>query len=70
MTLSLRRNRKGIALLLTLLLALLVVSLAIGVLLMMSSTTLVTRYHISEAAMSNAAAGGLEQARDVLNGSP
>lgn len=70
MTFSLRGNRKGIALLLTLLLALLVVSLAIGVLLMMSSTTLVTRYHISEAAMSNAAAGGLEEARDILNGTP
>jgi hypothetical protein len=63
-------NRRGIALLLTLLLALLVVSLAIGVLLMMTSTTLVTRFHLAESAMSNLAAAGLEQARDTLNGSP
>ncbi len=65
-----RLNRRGIALLMTLLLALLVVSLAIGVLLMMSNTTLITRFHLAEAGMNNLAAGGLEQARDTLNGTP
>jgi hypothetical protein len=65
-----RLNERGIALLLTLLLALLVVSLAIGVLLMMSSTTLVTRFHLTESVMSNFASAGLEQARDTLNGNP
>lgn len=64
------RDERGVALLLALLLALLVAGLAIGVLLMSSNSTLVARFHANEAMMEAAADGGLEWARDRLNGTP
>ncbi len=64
------RDERGIALIMALLLALLVASMAIGVLLMTSSTNLVAKFHSTEATMTNAAEAGLEWARDTLNGTP
>ncbi|HXI20312.1 MAG TPA: hypothetical protein VNH46_04465, partial [Gemmatimonadales bacterium] len=66
----LHRDQRGVALILTLLLALLVASMAVGVLLMTSNTNLVTKFHANEAMMTNAADGGLEWGRDTLNGTP
>ena len=63
-------DERGIALVVTLLLALMVAGMAIGVILMSSNTNLISRFHSSEAMMEAAADGGLEKGRDTLNGTP
>lgn len=64
------RNERGIALLLTVLLALMVAGMAVGMILMMSNANLISRFHSSEAIMTMAADAGLEKGRDTLNGTP
>lgn len=70
MTFEPRRDERGIALIMTLLLALLVASMAVGVFLMMGNTSLVAKFHANEAQMKYAADAGLERARDRINGTP
>ncbi len=55
------RNERGIALLLTVLLALMVAGMAVGMILMMSNANLISRFHSSEAIMTMAADAGLER---------
>ncbi len=64
------RNERGIALLLTVLLSLMVAGMAVGMILMMSNANLISRFHSSEAMMTMAADAGLERGRDILNGTP
>jgi len=64
------RDERGIALLLTVLLSLLVAGLAVGMILMMSNANLISRFHSTEAMMTMAADAGLERGRDMLNGTP
>ncbi|HXE57791.1 MAG TPA: hypothetical protein VNK43_07315 [Gemmatimonadales bacterium] len=61
-------HERGVALILTLLLALVVAGIAIGVVVMTSSGTIIARFHATEAMMTAAADAGLERARDTLNG--
>ena len=68
MTSSPLRNERGVALILALFLALVVSGIAVGVIVMSSNATLISRFHAKEAMMQAAADAGLEQARDTLNG--
>ncbi len=68
-TRALVRNERGVALLMTLMLAMIVASLAIGIIMMMGSSNLITKFHAKEAMMEGAADAGLEWARDTLNAS-
>lgn len=65
-----RLNERGVALILTVLLALMVTGMAVGVIIMSSNTNLITKFHATEAMMEGAADAGLEWARDTLNGTP
>ncbi len=58
---------RGVALILTLLLALVVSAMAIGAIVMSGSATLTSRYYAREAALQASADAGLEIARDSLN---
>ena len=60
-------NERGVALIMTLMLAMIVASLAIGIIMMMGNTNLITKFHAKEAMMEGAADAGLEWARDTLN---
>src|SRR5690606_2711534 len=62
------RNERGIALLLTILLSLMVAAMAVGIILMTSNANLISRFHSTEAMMEMAADAGLERGRDLLNG--
>ncbi|MBK8005686.1 MAG: hypothetical protein IPK12_17660 [Gemmatimonadetes bacterium] len=62
------RNERGIALLLTILLSLMVAAMAVGIILMTSNANLISRFHSTEAMMEMAADAGLERGRDMLNG--
>jgi len=64
------KDQRGVALILTLLLAFLVAALAIGAVMMSGNVQLVSRYHAREAALQAAADGGLEIGRDLLNRNP
>jgi hypothetical protein len=61
-------NERGVALFLALVLSLVVVSLAVGAIMVSSSTSLIARFHVKDAEMRAAADAGLEWARDTLNG--
>ncbi|MEP6572713.1 MAG: hypothetical protein ABJD11_08455 [Gemmatimonadota bacterium] len=61
-------NERGIALIMTLFLAIVIAGIAIGVIMMTSNATLISRFHAKEAMMEAAADAGLEQGRDSLNG--
>lgn len=63
-----RSNERGVALIFAMLLTFLVAGLAVGVLLMMSNGNLISKFHVSEAAMESVADAGLEVGRDLLNG--
>ncbi|NNG17049.1 MAG: hypothetical protein HKM89_11260, partial [Gemmatimonadales bacterium] len=65
-----RQNERGMALLLSLILAMVVTSMAIGMVLIAQNNSLVSKFHSNEAMMQAAAEAGLEQARDTLNGTP
>ncbi|MGI9039948.1 MAG: hypothetical protein ACR2HK_02390 [Gemmatimonadales bacterium] len=56
------------ALILTLLLAMMVAGIAVGMILMTGNGTLISKFHATEVVMEAAADGGIEQARDTLNG--
>jgi hypothetical protein len=60
-------NERGVALILTLFLAIIVASMAIGIIMMTSNATLISRFHAKEAEMEASADAGLEWARDQLN---
>jgi len=60
-------NERGVALIMTLMLAMIVASLAIGIIMMMGNTNLITKFHAKEAMMEGAADAGLEWGRDQLN---
>jgi hypothetical protein len=61
-------NERGIALIMTLFLAIVIAGIAIGVIMMTSNATLISRFHAKEAMMEAAADAGLERGRDSLNG--
>ena len=61
-------DRRGIALVMTLLLALVVAGMAFGIILMSGRATTITRFQAREAEMQSAADAALEWARDTLNG--
>ncbi|MFZ5623789.1 MAG: hypothetical protein ACOY71_05070 [Gemmatimonadota bacterium] len=68
MTISqLRRDERGVTLVLALMLALAVAALALGGIMMSSSATLTGRFQAREASLRTAADAGLEIARDTLN---
>jgi hypothetical protein len=54
----------------SLLLALMVATLAVGAIMMTGNGTLLAKFHANEVMMQAAADAGLEQARDTLNGTP
>ncbi len=60
-------NERGVALIMTLMLAMIVASLAIGIIMMMGNTNLITKFHAKEAMMEGAADAGLEWGRNQLN---
>ncbi|MEO8635852.1 MAG: hypothetical protein ABI587_11300 [Gemmatimonadales bacterium] len=64
------RDERGIALIMTLLLAFLVAALAIGAIMMSGNLSLVSRYHSREVALQESADAGLEIGRDSLNRNP
>lgn len=70
MTCTRKSDERGVALLLTLFLALMVAGMAVGVIMMASNSNLIAKFHSSEAMMAAAADAGLEQGRDTLNGTP
>lgn len=61
------RNRRGAALLFTLVVSIAVAAMALGAVLLSSSARLTTRFGAREASMQAAANGGLELIRDSLN---
>lgn len=63
-----RRDARGAALVMALLMALAVTAMALGALVMSGNATLISRFHAKEFEMQAAADMGLEQARDTLNG--
>jgi hypothetical protein len=65
-----KSDERGVALILTLFLALVVAGMAVGVILMASNSNLIAKFHSTEAMMAAAADAGLEQGRDTLNGTP
>lgn len=65
-----RSDERGVALIMTLFLSLVVAGMAVGVILMASNSNLIAKFHSTEAMMAAAADAGLEQGRDTLNGSP
>jgi hypothetical protein len=65
-----RSDERGVALILTLFLSLVVAGMAVGVILMASNSNLIAKFHSTEAMMAAAADAGLEQGRDTLNGTP
>ncbi len=65
-----KSDERGVALILTLFLALVVAGMAVGVILMSSNSSLIAKFHSNEAMMAAAADAGLEQGRDTLNGTP
>lgn len=70
MSKELRRDERGVALIMTVLLAMMVTGMAVGVIIMSSNANLITKFHATEAMMEGAADAGLELARDTLNGTP
>jgi hypothetical protein len=64
------RDERGIALILTVLLALMVAGMAVGIILMMGNANLIAKFQANEAMMEMAADAGLEKGRDTLNGTP
>ncbi|MBL8979286.1 MAG: pilus assembly PilX N-terminal domain-containing protein [Gemmatimonadetes bacterium] len=64
------RDERGVALIMTLLLAFLVAAIAIGAIMMSGNNVLVSRYHAREAGLQSAADAGLEIGRDSLNRNP
>ena len=65
-----RSDERGVALILTLFLSIVVAGMAVGVILMASNSNLIAKFHSTEAMMAAAADAGLEQGRDTLNGTP
>ncbi|MEP7325448.1 MAG: hypothetical protein ABI836_05815 [Gemmatimonadota bacterium] len=63
-------DERGVALILTLFLSIVVAGMAVGVILMASNSNLISKFHANEAMMAAAADGGLEKGRDTLNGTP
>lgn len=64
------RNEHGVALFLTLILMMVVTSLAMAAIMLSSNATLIGRFHAKEAEMRASADAGLEWARDTINGTP
>ncbi|MFN0143577.1 MAG: hypothetical protein ACKVP6_09085 [Mycobacterium sp.] len=62
-------DERGIALVMTMLLAFAVAAMAVGAIMLSSNATLTSRFFAKEVEMEAAADMGLEQARDSLNGS-
>ncbi|MEO8199753.1 MAG: hypothetical protein ABI679_04450 [Gemmatimonadota bacterium] len=65
-----KSDERGVALIMTLFLALVVAGMAVGVILMASNSSLIAKFHANEAMMAATADAGLEQGRDTLNGTP
>ncbi|HEV8124652.1 MAG TPA: hypothetical protein VGP80_10430 [Gemmatimonadales bacterium] len=63
-------DERGVALILTLFLSIVVAGMAVGVILMASNSNLISKFHANEAMMAAAADAGLEKGRDTLNGTP
>jgi Tfp pilus assembly protein PilX len=63
-------NERGVALFLTLILMMVVTSLAMAAIMLSSNATLIGRFHAKEAEMRASADAGLEWARDTINGTP
>lgn len=63
-------DERGVALILTLFLSIVVAGMAVGVILMASNSNLIAKFHSTEAMMAAAADAGLERGRDTLNGTP
>lgn len=63
-------DERGVALILTLFLSIVVAGMAVGVILMASNSNLIAKFHSTEAMMAAAADAGLEKGRDTLNGTP
>ena len=61
-------NERGVALFLTLILMMVVTSLAMAAIMLSSNATLIGRFHAKEAEMRASADAGLEWARDTING--
>jgi hypothetical protein len=61
------RDRRGAALILTLLVSLAVAAMALGAIMLSSSAHITTRFSAREAALQSAANGGLELIRDSIN---
>ncbi len=64
------RDERGVALIMTLMLAFLVAAIAIGAIMMSGNNALVSRYHAREAGLQSSADAGLEIGRDSLNRNP
>ncbi|MBK9068160.1 MAG: pilus assembly PilX N-terminal domain-containing protein [Gemmatimonadetes bacterium] len=64
------RDERGVALIMTLMLAFLVAAIAIGAIMMSGNNALVSRYHAREAGLQASADAGLEMGRDSLNRNP
>jgi hypothetical protein len=64
------RDERGVALFLTLLLMVVVSSLAIGAIMLSGHAGLIGRFHAKEAEMRASADAGLEWGRDTINGTP
>ena len=64
------RDERGVALIMTLMLAFLVAAIAIGAIMMSGNNALVSRYHAREAGLQSSADAGLEMGRDSLNRNP
>lgn len=63
-------DERGVALIMTLMLAFLVAAIAIGAIMMSGNNALVSRYHAREAGLQSSADAGLEMGRDSLNRNP
>ncbi|MGE0352773.1 MAG: hypothetical protein AB7Q69_05975 [Gemmatimonadales bacterium] len=65
-----KSDERGVALILSLFLAIIVAGMAVGVILMAGNASLIAKFHADEATMESAADAGLEIGRDTLNGTP
>lgn len=65
-----KSDERGVALILTLFLSIVVAGMAVGVILMASNSNLISKFHANETMMAAAADAGLEKGRDTLNGTP
>jgi hypothetical protein len=62
------RNQRGMALFMALLMLVVLATLSVGAIMLSSNASLLGKYHAKDAEMRSAADGGLEWARDTING--